>query len=44
MYQLIQTKKGIADGVTGTDDETEEHKVNESDLIFNAAIHLFGGK
>ena len=44
MYQLIQTKKGISDGVTGTDDETEEHKVNESDLIFNAAIHLFGGK
>jgi SWI/SNF-related matrix-associated actin-dependent regulator 1 of chromatin subfamily A len=44
MYQLIQTKKGIADGVTGTDDEVEEHKVNESDLIFNAAIHLFGGK
>jgi SWI/SNF-related matrix-associated actin-dependent regulator 1 of chromatin subfamily A len=44
MYQLIQTKKGIADGVTGTDDETEEHKVNESDLIFNAAIHLFGNK
>ena len=44
MYNLIQTKKTISDGVTGTDDEVEEHKVNESDLIFNAAIHLFGGK
>jgi SWI/SNF-related matrix-associated actin-dependent regulator 1 of chromatin subfamily A len=44
LYNLIQTKKTISDGVTGTDDEVEEHKVNESDLIFNAAIHLFGGK
>ena len=44
MYNLIQTKKTISDGVTGTDDEVEEHKVNESDLIFNAAIHLFGGR
>jgi SWI/SNF-related matrix-associated actin-dependent regulator 1 of chromatin subfamily A len=44
MYQLIQTKKGIADGVTGTDDDVEQQKVNESDLIFNAAVQLFGGK
>jgi SWI/SNF-related matrix-associated actin-dependent regulator 1 of chromatin subfamily A len=41
-YQLIQTKKTISDGVTGTDDEVEEHKVSESDLIFGAAMHLFG--
>ena len=44
MYQLIQTKKTISDGVTGTDDGVEEHKVNESDLIFNAAVQLFGKK
>ena len=44
MYQLIQTKKTISDGVTGTDDEVEEHKVSESDLIFGAAVHLFGKK
>jgi SWI/SNF-related matrix-associated actin-dependent regulator 1 of chromatin subfamily A len=44
MYELIQTKKTIADGVTGTDDEVESHKVSESDLIFGAACHLFGKK
>lgn len=44
MYELIQTKKTIADGVTGTDDEVESHKVSESDLIFGAACHLFGRK
>lgn len=44
MYQLIQTKKTISDGVTGTDDEVEEHKVSEADLIFGAAVHLFGNK
>lgn len=43
-YNLIQTKKDIADGVTGTDDDVEQTKVNESDLIFGAAMHLFGGK
>ena len=43
-YNLIQTKKTISDGVTGTDDEVEEHKVSESDLIFGAAMHLFGKK
>ena len=44
MYELIQSKKYISDGVTGTDDEVEQKKVNESDLIFNAALHLFGNK
>ena len=43
-YQLIQTKKTISDGVTGTDDDVEERKVSESDLIFGAAVHLFGNK
>lgn len=44
MYNLIQTKKTISDGVTGTDDEVEERKVSEADLIFGAALHLFGAK
>lgn len=43
-YNLIQTKKGISDGVTGTDDDVEQKKVSESDLIFGAAVHLFGNK
>ena len=43
-YNLIQTKKGISDGVMGTDDEVEQRKVSESDLLFNAAVHLFGNK
>jgi hypothetical protein len=41
---LIQTKKGIADGVTGTEDTVEQSVVKESDLIFGAAMHLFGNK
>lgn len=44
MYNLIQTKKGIADGVTGTEDDTEERKVSQQDLIFGAAMELFGTK
>jgi SWI/SNF-related matrix-associated actin-dependent regulator 1 of chromatin subfamily A len=44
MYELIQTKKTISDGVTGTDDGVEEHKIKESDHVFGAAVHLFGGK
>ena len=44
MYDLIQTKKSISDGVTGTDDDVEERKVSEADLIFGAALHLFGRK
>ena len=44
MYKLIQTKKTISDGVTGTDDEVAESKVSESDLIFGAAVELFGNK
>ena len=44
MYKLIQTKKTISDGVTGTDDEVAESNVSESDLIFGAAVELFGNK
>ena len=28
MYDVIQTKKNIANGVTGTDDQVEENMVN----------------
>lgn len=44
MYNLIQTKKDIANGVTGTEDETLEQKVSQQDLIFGAAMELFGNK
>jgi SWI/SNF-related matrix-associated actin-dependent regulator 1 of chromatin subfamily A len=42
MYDLIHIKKNISNAVTGTDDVVQEKKVNESDLIFGAAMHLFG--
>lgn len=43
MYNLIQTKKEIANGVTGTDDQVEE-KISQSDMMFNAAMDMFKGK
>ena len=44
MYNLIHIKKNISNAVTGTDDNVEETKISESDLIFGAAVHLFGNK
>lgn len=43
MYNLIQTKKDIANGVTGTIDDVEE-KVSQSDMMLNAALDMFKGK
>lgn len=43
MYNLIQTKKNIANGVTGTDDDVEE-KISQSDMVLNAALDIFKGK
>ena len=43
MYNLIQTKKNIANAVTGTDDDVEE-KVSQSDMVLNAAMDMFKGK
>lgn len=43
MYNLIQTKKNIANGVTGTVDDVEE-KVSQSEMILNAAMDMFKGK
>ena len=44
LYNLIQRKKDIANGVTGTEEDTEERKVSQNDILFNAAIELFGNK
>ena len=44
MYNLIQTKRTIANGVTGTQDTVQEKIERQSDLIFNAAFDMFKGK
>ncbi len=44
LYNLIQTKKDIANGVTGTEEATEEQRVSQQELIFGAAMELFGNK
>jgi SWI/SNF-related matrix-associated actin-dependent regulator 1 of chromatin subfamily A len=41
MYNLIQTKRSIANGVTGTTDTTEEKMERMSDIMFNAAFDMF---
>lgn len=43
MYNLIQTKKNIANGVTGTEDDVEE-KISQSDMVLNAALDIFKGR
>lgn len=43
MYNLIQTKKNIANGVTGTEEEVEE-KISQADMVLNAAFDIFNGK
>ena len=43
LYNLIQTKKNIANAVTGTDDDVQE-KISQSDMILNAALEIFKGK
>ena len=42
MYNLIQSKKDIANGVTGTDDDVQEKKESLQDMLFNAAMNIFG--
>ena len=41
LYNLIQTKKDIANGVTGTTDDVEEEKISQTDMVFNAAMDIF---
>jgi SWI/SNF-related matrix-associated actin-dependent regulator 1 of chromatin subfamily A len=43
MYNLIQTKKDIANGVTGTVENVDE-KISRSDELLNAALDMFKGK
>ena len=44
LYDLIQKKKEISNGVTGTEDDIEERTVSQSDMIFNAAMDILGGR
>ena len=44
MYNLIQTKRHIANGVTGTEDTTEEKIEKQSDIVLNAALDIFKDK
>jgi len=44
MYQLIQTKKDIANGVTGTIDNVEEKKVSTQQMLLDAAFNMFKGE
>lgn len=44
MYNIIQTKKDIANGVTGTIDEVEEKTVNQTEVIMQTAMDMFAGK
>lgn len=41
MYELIQTKKNIANGVTGTDDDVEEKRVSTQQMLVDAAYDIF---
>lgn len=44
LYNLIQTKRAIANGVTGTEDTTEERMERKSDILFEAAFDMFKNK
>lgn len=44
LYNLIQTKRTIANGVTGTEDATEEKMERKSDILFDAAFDMFKNK
>ena len=44
LYNLIQTKRTIANGVTGTEDATEEKMERKSDILFDAAFDMFNNK
>lgn len=44
MYDIIQTKKDIANGVTGTVDNVEEKKVSTQQMLMDAAMNMFKTK
>ena len=41
MYGLIERKKDIANGVTGTVDDVEEKKVSTQQMVLDAAMDIF---
>ena len=44
MYNLIQSKKDIANGVTGTDEDIQEKKESLQDMLYHAALDIFKDK
>lgn len=44
MYNIIQAKKEISNGVTGTDDVVEESTVSKEEQMLNFAFDMFKGK
>jgi SWI/SNF-related matrix-associated actin-dependent regulator 1 of chromatin subfamily A len=42
MYNLIQSKKDIANGVTGTDEDIAENTISTQEYVVNAAMDIFG--
>ncbi len=44
MYNIIQTKKEISNGVTGTDDVVEEKQVSKEEQMLNFAFDMFGDR
>lgn len=44
MYSIIQTKKEISNGVTGTDDVVEESTVSKEEQMLNFAFDMFKDK
>ena len=44
MYNLIQSKREISDGVTGTNDNTEEQMISTQEMVVNAAMEIFGNR
>ena len=44
LYNLIQTKKDIANGVTGTEENTVEQRVSLETMLFDAALNMFENK
>ena len=41
MYNLIEQKREISNGVTGTEEDVEEKKISTQEMVFNAAMEIF---
>jgi SWI/SNF-related matrix-associated actin-dependent regulator 1 of chromatin subfamily A len=42
MYNLIQSKKDIANVVTGTEEDIAENTISTQEYVVNAAMDIFG--